>query len=509
MEDCFKLNVKDRPAFSRPWGVLFKSVGEARTLISGRKMIAVGDMTSSELLKSGLRPDLIIVDGKVMRKRVESPKTDFEEIKVKSAPATVSVELWAAIQNSLSSNSPKKIVVEGEEDLAVIPAVMLSADGTAVIYGQPNEGVVVILVSASIREKFGRFLYEYLVRAGEKFISGIKKNSKVLIVHHSDADGCCSGEILGRALRSRGIKKISFVSPKLNPYITPEIKKKISKENPDVLLVADMGTDSLRYLEGLGAEKIVGMFDHHRVFNSFPKEIAHVNPNLLNIPQSLNPSTAYLIYRSCKKFCKEIDWLAVVGSIGDKGERKIWGLVEEVAQKYKTSFESLRTCAKRIDAAEAYKPGSASVAISALSECRFPECLASGEGKNAKKLALWERRVREEINRLVQEHVKNAEFYEEPKLIVYEIRTPHGIKGDVANVLQELYQDYSTLVYTRAKGRVRLSMRSSITDLSAAIRDATAGIDGTGGGHPRASGADIAEKDFQKFLNNLKLRLMD
>ncbi len=508
MDVCFRLNAKDRPAFSRPWGVLFKNIGEARKLVSGRKIIAVGDMTSSELLKSGLTPSLMIVDGKVMRRRADSPKADFEEIKVKSAPATVSVELWAAVQNALSSNSPKKIVVEGEEDLAVIPAVMLSADGTAVLYGQPNEGVVVILVSAGIKEKFGRFLYDYLAETGEKFIRDIKKNSKVLIVHHSDADGCCSGEILCRSLRSRGIKKVSFVSPKLNPYITDEIKKKISKEDPDVVLVADMGTDSLRYLEGLGAERIVGMFDHHRVFSSFPKEIAHINPNLLNIPQSLNPSASYLIYRACKKLSKEADWLAVVGSIGDKGERKIWGLVEEVAQKYKTSFESLRTCAKRIDAAEAYKPGSASVAISALSECRFPECLASGEGKNAKKLALWEKRVREEINRLVQEHVKDAEFFENPKLIVYEIRTPYGIKGDVANVLQELYPDHSTLVYSRSKGKVRLSMRSSIADLASAVRDAAVGIEGTGGGHPRASGAEVAEKDFQKFLNNLKLRLM-
>jgi len=503
---CFRLKSKDRPAFSRPWGVLFKDISEAGRLIAGRKIIAVGDMTSRTLLDAGFSPGIIVVDGKVMRRKSADIPTSYGEVRVKSAPATVSVGLWSAIQNALSSGTPKKIFVGGEEDLAVIPAVLLSEDGTAVLYGQPKEGVVVILVSASIKEKFARFLLDHLVSVGEKFVGEIEKKSKVLVIHHSDADGCCSGEILGRALKARGIKKISFVSPRLNPYVTPEIKNRIKKERPDVVLVADMGGDSLAYLEGLGCK--VAVFDHHRVFAGFPKNIIHVNPNLLNLPQSLNPSAAYIIYRSCKKFSKEIDWLAVVGSIGDKGEKKISGLVEEVIQKYKTNFEALRTCAKRIDAAEAYRPGSAKVAIAALSECKLPDCLASGEGKNAKKLASWELRVREEINRLVQEHVKNAEFFDNPKLIVYEIKTPYGIKGDVANVLQELYQEYSTLVYSRSKGTVRLSMRSSIADLSAAIRAATTGIDGKGGGHPRASGAEVAEKDFQKFLNNLKLRLM-
>lgn len=506
MDICFKLGKGDKPAFSRPWGVLFKNVGDARKLIAGRRIIAVGDMTSRELLKAGFSPDLIIVDGKIMRKRTGWTETGIGEIRVKNAPSTVSCALWAAVGECLSSGSPKRILVDGEEDLAVIPAVMLSGDGAAVLYGQPGEGLVVILVSASIKEKFARFLYGFLVKTGEAFVGGIKRTDRVLIIHHSDADGCASAEILGRALRARGVGKIGFAAPKLNPYISEEIKERIAKKKPDVILVADMGGDSLEYLEGLGCK--VAVFDHHRSFSGFPRDIVHVNPNLLCLPQSLNPSASYLIYRSCKKFCKEIDWLAVVGSIGDKGEKKIVGLVEEVANRYGTSFEVLRTCAKRIDAAEAYKPGGAGIALAALSECRLPGCFASGSGKNAKKLASWEKRVREEINRLVQEHTKNAEFYEEPKLIVYEIRTPYGIKGDVANVLQELYQDYSTLVYTRAKGRVRLSMRSSITDLASAVREATVGIEGTGGGHPRASGADIAESGFQKFLNNLKLRLM-
>jgi uncharacterized protein (UPF0218 family) len=37
-----------------------------------------------------------------------------------------------------------KIIVEGEEDLAALPALMLAPEGALVLYGQPGEGIVAV-----------------------------------------------------------------------------------------------------------------------------------------------------------------------------------------------------------------------------------------------------------------------------------------------------------------------------------------------------------------------------
>jgi len=43
------------------------------------------------------------------------------------------------------------IVVEGEEDLLALPAVLEAPDQAFVIYGQPLQGIVVIVATASVK----------------------------------------------------------------------------------------------------------------------------------------------------------------------------------------------------------------------------------------------------------------------------------------------------------------------------------------------------------------------
>ncbi|HJK04728.1 MAG TPA: DUF359 domain-containing protein [Methanocorpusculum sp.] len=47
---------------------------------------------------------------------------------------------------------PCMILVEGEEDLAVLPLIERLPDGALILYGQPNEGVVVCEVTPVLRQ---------------------------------------------------------------------------------------------------------------------------------------------------------------------------------------------------------------------------------------------------------------------------------------------------------------------------------------------------------------------
>jgi len=51
-------------------------------------------------------------------------------------------------------NGKNEIIrVEGEEDLAVIPCILLSPIGTNIIYGWPGKGMKLIVTDESIRKK--------------------------------------------------------------------------------------------------------------------------------------------------------------------------------------------------------------------------------------------------------------------------------------------------------------------------------------------------------------------
>jgi uncharacterized protein (UPF0218 family) len=54
--------------------------------------------------------------------------------------------------------------VEGEEDLLTIVAVLYAPDGSFVVYGQPNEGIVVVKATPEKKDEANKLLNEMTVR---------------------------------------------------------------------------------------------------------------------------------------------------------------------------------------------------------------------------------------------------------------------------------------------------------------------------------------------------------
>ena len=138
-------------------------------LKSARKIAAVGDMTAFYLLESGVQPDLIIVDHKT--KRMQTPEhikqslmqDRYKTVEVVNPPATLTSDLLDAISNSLSSDEITRIVVDGEEDLATLPVILYAPLGSVVIYGQPNEGSVIVNVTPEKKEQIKNLMNKMIV----------------------------------------------------------------------------------------------------------------------------------------------------------------------------------------------------------------------------------------------------------------------------------------------------------------------------------------------------------
>lgn len=124
-----------------------------------RKIFAVGDTVASTMVKHGIDASIYIVDNKIMRKRIEPVSVRGDnEIFVKNTSGTITSEAWKAVEEASAASSTTKIVVEGEEDLLVLPAVISAPDGSFVLYGQPHEGIVLVRVTKEKREEIRDFI---------------------------------------------------------------------------------------------------------------------------------------------------------------------------------------------------------------------------------------------------------------------------------------------------------------------------------------------------------------
>lgn len=111
-------------------------------------IISVGDIVSKNLMKSQALPQLSIVDNKVMRRKIRQIQMKAEKtFHVKNPPGTITEEAVKAIQDALKSSQRIKIVVDGEEDLLTLIAILYAPLNSFVVYGQPNEGIVVVKVT--------------------------------------------------------------------------------------------------------------------------------------------------------------------------------------------------------------------------------------------------------------------------------------------------------------------------------------------------------------------------
>ena len=151
-----KVPEKNRELFKEPLGRDLEEK-ELTVIDKKSKMITVGDVVSLTVVKHGIIPDLSVYDGITERREMTEFATlvknkGWEETAVKNEAGTITAELITAVKNAL--NGKKEIIrVEGEEDLAVIPCILLSPDGTNIIYGWPGRGMKLIVTDENIRKK--------------------------------------------------------------------------------------------------------------------------------------------------------------------------------------------------------------------------------------------------------------------------------------------------------------------------------------------------------------------
>lgn len=119
------------------------------------------------MIEYGLSPNILIIDNKTMRKPIQPIEAPTNHILyVKNPPGSITEEAWITFQNALKKEGLTKIIIDGEEDLLTIVAVLSAPTNSFVIYGQPSVGIVVIKVNNENRQKM------------QKIVDSMKETSK-------------------------------------------------------------------------------------------------------------------------------------------------------------------------------------------------------------------------------------------------------------------------------------------------------------------------------------------
>ncbi len=140
-----------------PFGEIYTDT-DALLSAASPPIVAVGDVVTAHLVEAGRVPDVALVDDRTERSPVDESVaasiTGFDQtVTVENPAATLTAELLATLADASEADGTTLIHVEGEEDLAALPAIMLAPTGSTIVYGQPGEGMVLVVVDQATMDR--------------------------------------------------------------------------------------------------------------------------------------------------------------------------------------------------------------------------------------------------------------------------------------------------------------------------------------------------------------------
>jgi hypothetical protein len=117
------------------------------------KLILVGDRVSREASEAGIKPDVMIIDNLERRQKATAyayPRNWV--ITAKNRAGRIEHNARLAVERAIAGEADL-VEIDGEEDLLALVAVIAAPDGSLVVYGQPDEGVVLVRVSQENKTK--------------------------------------------------------------------------------------------------------------------------------------------------------------------------------------------------------------------------------------------------------------------------------------------------------------------------------------------------------------------
>jgi single-stranded DNA-specific DHH superfamily exonuclease len=342
---------------------------------------------------------------------------------------------------------------------------------------------------------------------GTAFLQGLGNSERVLLIHHTDVDGFCSGAIFLRALQviSRSVKFDLRVMAAANEELEYFIKSGKSSEY-DKIIILDIDAPYLsKDFESQKGRMLI--IDHHSVKTDLnSSKIVYINPRIIS-KEIYQPASyvvyKFILYASEKLDAKELasenkkmEWVSVLGTISDFAFDDCKDVLERwVGEDVKARKDIVKTkfweAAKKYYGAIIVWDGEDADKMKPLLESESLKDLLSDKTIDGMNETFEKERARNEKlfweNADVSGDIVFSKIDPKFKRVGSVIATDLGIKNHdkVILVLEQRGSDYK--VHSRCQdGRVHMG-----EVMNACCR--------SGGGHREAAGGTIRSSDYEAF----------
>ena len=341
----------------------------------------------------------------------------------------------------------------------------------------------------------------------EAFLQSLPKGSatRIHILTDADADGLPAGALLQRALAAKGYTRITAeVRRKFENAWMPEVHARLRAQNPEALIVADLGARPDTILPGVPTLLI----DHHVPFGTPPG--ATLLTSYGNEPTATTGLLALWCAQSiAPELAERLQWMAGISLLSDLGDKAPFGELAESKRRF--GVTALRDLTSLLNAPRRAAAGDATVALELLLTAETPKQVLKENGPQLASLRAAKAEVGEALALARKAAPRFSTKWKEElgaDIIAIRIATPCQVHPLIAQIWRPRFPSAVIFgVNTGFRpGYVHFAGRApSSVNLVRFLRNHTpAGADGTfGGGHDQASGGALPAPVWNTFVQEL------
>ena len=312
-----------------------------------------------------------------------------------------------------------------------------------------------------------------------------------------DPDGLCAFLLLYR-YKKEGHGFVVKTHPKLDVRSAP----KIEQYDADKVFVLDVANLEQDFIDASKAPVI--WIDHHGPFER--TGMRYFNPRIND--KNVNIPTTYM----CYKVVQQDLWIAMVGCIADyympdflnEFKKKYPDLLNDKKTVGDIYFSSkLGTLIKIFSFCLKGKTSEVMKSMKILTRIESPYEILNQETAKGKFIFKRYEKINKLYDSLLEDGVKAAG--KEKMLVFTYSEDKMSFTGDLANELLHKFPDKIIIVGRKKDDDVRMSLRSRNILIPPILEKSLAGLEGYGGGHEYACGANIKETDFKEFVKRIKI----
>ena len=324
-----------------------------------------------------------------------------------------------------------------------------------------------------------------------------EESTRPLIFFHDDADGLASFLLLYRFIREgKGI------IIKTSPNIDEKFIRNVQEYNPDKIFIVDIAIVEQDFIDK--AKTKIIWIDHHQPLNRH--NIKYYNPRIKNPSQNIPASY------SCYQVVKKDLWIAMIGCIGDwvmppfakEFTKKYPDLLSAKIKNPETAlFETkLGKLIKIISFCLKGTTKEAMQHVKILTRINSPYEILNQETPAGRFLYKKYEKIDKEYQKLLK--LASRRKSSDKVLLFQYYADKMSFTKDISNELLHKFPNKVIMVAREKGDEIKISLRSKDILIPPILEKALKNIEGHGGGHEHACGANVKKRDFGLFFNNFK-----